>query len=170
MDSAVLLTFDELRELVDPVRRNSPITEDLSLAAVIPPHMTVASPACPDPLGAAAGKRLRDCMAGLGQFSLRFSRVNTFPEGTVYLAPEPSPDLDRLVTRVAEGFAEFGGVRADHVWHLSIARRGGEQLAARFRASFLPVSVSVTSVSIWVQDAPQTRWSLCHEFGLAETV
>lgn len=166
----MLVTFDDLRVVVDPFRRNSPLPHGggLSLADVIPPHMTVASPACPDPRGDAAGDRLRHCLAGLGQFRIRFSEVRTFPHGTVYIAPEPSAELERLLARVAAGFAEFGGVRADHVWHLSVSRQGGEPVAAQFRSSFRPVSVPVTRVSIWTQEAPGSRWSLCHDVRLAE--
>ncbi|QGN34487.1 hypothetical protein [Microlunatus sp. Gsoil 973] len=43
------------------------------------------------------------------------------------------------------GFAQFGGVRADHVWHVVVARRGGVQLTARFGSSFEPVSAAVAS-------------------------
>ncbi|WP_460811083.1 2'-5' RNA ligase family protein [Microlunatus endophyticus] len=115
----------------------------------------------------AARDRLRGCVAGLDQFMVRFADVRTFPQGTVYLAPESSVDLDRLLAAVAHGFAEFGGVRADHVWHLSVARRGGEPLAGRFRASFRPIDALVRSVSIWTQEAPGGRWSLCHDAPLA---
>ncbi|WP_188896300.1 2'-5' RNA ligase family protein [Microlunatus endophyticus] len=170
MDSAVLLTFDELRVVVDPFRRESllPGGGGLSLAEVIPPHMTVASPACPEPVSELAGGRLREAVEGLHQFSLRFSEVGTFRQGTVFIAPDRSADLDRLLARVGEGFAEFGGVRRDHVWHLSVARRGGAQLAARFRASFEPVIVTVASVSIWTQEVAGSPWSLRHAVRLAD--
>lgn len=101
---------------------------------------------------------------------VRFAEVRTFPQGTVYLAPEPSVELDHLLATVATGFAEFGGIRADHIWHLSVARRGGEPLAARFRSSFRPVTVPVRSVSMWTQAAPGTRWSCCHDVQLAEPI
>ena len=138
----VLVTFEELRRVVDPIRGESllPSGEGLSLAEVIPPHMTVASPACPDPFSDAAGARLRHCVEGLDQFEVRFSQVGTFPQGTVFLIPDSNAELDRLLARVADGFAEFGGVRDDHVWHLSVSRRGGDVVARQFRSTFRPLS------------------------------
>lgn len=62
MDSAILLTFEGLRRVVDPLRRSSsmPGSPGLTLANLIPPHMTVASPAHPDPCGDEAASLLGD--------------------------------------------------------------------------------------------------------------
>jgi 2'-5' RNA ligase len=154
----------DVRIAEPPYRRSSLIAEGigLTLADVIPPHMTVASPAQPDPLGDEAAVRRRDSVRGAAPFVLRFSRVGTFREGTVYLAPEPSEGLDRLGRRLHGQFGEFGGVRRDHTWHLTVARQGGEPIASQFRASFRPVDVWVNQVSIWTQDHPESAWVLRH--------
>jgi 2'-5' RNA ligase len=172
VDTAVLLTFNKLRDIVDPIRRRSlvPGSSGLTLADVIPPHMTVASPACPDPLGEDAGERLRRSAEGVGPFSLTFSEVKIFPQGTVYLAPEPCADLGRLFARIADQFGEFGGIRDDHVWHLSIARRGGDQLAVEIRRCFKSITATVTSVSIWRQAAAGLRWAQCQSATLNGTI
>ncbi|HEY9291706.1 MAG TPA: 2'-5' RNA ligase family protein [Microlunatus sp.] len=170
MDSAVLLTFDELREVVDPWRRDSVIADGdgVSLADVIPPHMTIASPAHSDPLSDAAGGLLQESVEGISPFWLRFSEVATFPHGTVFIAPDHSDDLDRLFQQLADGFRGFGGIRADHVWHLSIARRGGMPLAERFRTSFEPIRVPVEHVAIWTQDEPASPWLMRHRARLTD--
>lgn len=166
----MLLTFDELREVVDPWRRESvlPGGDGRTLADVIPPHMTIASPAHSDPLSDAAGGLLQKSVEGMSQFWLRFSEVDTFPHGTVFIAPDHTRDLDRLFRLLAEGFGGFGGIRADHVWHLSVARRGGLPLAEQFRTSFEPIRVLVEHVSIWTQDVPGSPWSMRHRARLRD--
>lgn len=168
MDSAILLTFEGLRRLVDPWRRSSSLPEspELTLADLIPPHMTVASPAHPDPCGDEAAALLRESVEGMNPFELRFRTVGTFPHGTVFLEPEPSQELDLLGQRLHARFAQFGGVRADHVWHLTVARTGGELLAARLRSGLWPVDVPVEAVSIWTQDHLSVAWSCGHAIRL----
>lgn len=85
MDSAVLLILDGLRAVVHPIRHTCvlPGRERLPLSEAIPPHLTVASPAHPDPASDEAGELLARSVAGLSPFRLRFATVRMFAHGTV---------------------------------------------------------------------------------------
>lgn len=161
MDSAVLVTFESLREEVDPIRRPFRLggSHGVSLADAIPPHMTLTSPAHPDPTGPEASNLLQTSVRGLKSFLVHFTEVRAFPRGTVYLSPDPSHDLETLRSRMHDSFARYGGVPSDYVWHLTVARSGGDRLAHRVRATFEPLSATVGEVSLWTQETPSGPWT-----------
>lgn len=164
MDSAVLITFEGLGLAVDAWRQRSPASDrgELTLDQVIPPHMTVASPAHDQPLSDAASALLDQVAESISPFALRLNRVAHFNHGTVYLAPDSTEKLDELLAVVRIEFGKFGGVRSDHVWHLTVARRGGRDLAQTVRKAFVPMDVAVDEISLWTQDTPGMEWARRH--------
>ncbi len=108
-DSAVFLVAEPLAEFVDRWRAESvlPVDPPIRLSEAIPPHFTLLSPWLPDPIEPAAAERLQEAVAHVAQFELAFRTVGTFPAGTVFLSPDPSPGLESLFQALLTAFPDY---------------------------------------------------------------
>lgn len=88
-------------------------------------------------------------------FTLRLDSVTTFPAGTVYLQPRPSPEVRTLFEGLTDAFPEFppyGVAYDDWLPHMTISRRGGAVVADEVRAELTSSSnlaLVVEEVSAW---------------------
>lgn len=156
-DSAVFVIAEPLTAFVDRWRAESvlPVDPPLRLSEAIPPHLTLLSPWLPDPTDPAATGRLQEAVGNVARFELAFGSVGTFPAGTVFLSPDPSPGLEALFQALLTAFPDYppyGGQFEGWVPHLTVSRRGGEQVAAAVRATLEasgPLRLLVDEVSGW---------------------
>jgi 2'-5' RNA ligase len=87
-------------------------------------------------------------------FDITLSRIGEFPDGVIYLRPEPDCQLSELASRLATAFPQFPPYRGlyDNVTpHLTLDRRSATVTPATVRASvghLLPLAVTVDSIDL----------------------
>lgn len=97
----------------------------------VPAHVTLLYPFLPradDELVA----ELRSLFASVPAFEFGLARIERFPDGTAWLAPEPPEPFVALTRTIVERFPAYppyGGAHDEIVPHLTIAQGEGELLA-----------------------------------------
>jgi 2'-5' RNA ligase len=124
-------------------------------AAGIPLHITLLFPFG---LGESG---LAELFASWNPLRFSLTRVETFPEAAVWLAPEP---VDELRERILELYARYpqyppyGGEFPDPVPHATVGQPGDVVEAVRAAAEpLLPVELEVRAATLMEEVAPE-RW------------
>jgi 2'-5' RNA ligase len=136
--TAILIAVPELAEFTDRWRSVSPSSTrpDLALTDVVAPHVTVLVPWVPDPAPEDV-QRLQDAVAEVEPVELSFPAAGQFPNGTVWLRPEPFDRVRDLLRTVVAAFPEcppYGGEFPDPHPHLTISTHGGPAVLAEAQA------------------------------------
>jgi hypothetical protein len=111
-------------------------------------HITVLAPFLPAPDPAA----LAVVAAILGEtepIAFALSRLETFPNGVIYLAPEPAEPFRALTERLVAAFPQcppYGGAFADIVPHVTLDQRS-DQVSVESTRNRLGDLVPVTCVA-----------------------
>ncbi|TWD79850.1 2'-5' RNA ligase [Kribbella amoyensis] len=166
--TALLIAVPELARYTDRWRTGSysSVRPDLPLSALIPPHVTVLVPWVADPRPEHV-QRLTDALADVPPFQLGFDGVGRFPNGTVYLRPEPFDEVLDVIQRVLKAFPEcppYGGEHPDPYPHLTIASsgQGTDELVAEAETALelaAPPTVLLDDLTIWREGGDQI-WRL----------
>jgi 2'-5' RNA ligase len=124
-------------------------------AAGIPLHVTLLFPFGLGEPG------LEEVFAGWSPLRFSLTRVETFPEAAVWLAPEP---VDELRERILELYARYpqyppyGGEFPDPVPHATVGQPADVAEAVRAAAEpLLPVEFEVRAATLMEEVAPE-RW------------
>lgn len=96
-----------------------------------------------------------------GPADVRLSQIREFPNGVIYLHPEPDSHLRELASRLAAAFPEFPPYSCEYdgvVPHLTLDRRSAAVSPATVRARvghLLPVTVTVGRIDLqwWANHA-----------------
>ena len=116
-------------------------------------HITLLGPWAKRP-SAKDLARVADIAAAVAPFEIKLAEVSEFPDGTLYLGPEPDCQLRELTSRLATAFPEFppyGGRYGDVVPHLTLDRRSATVTPATVSASvshLLPLTVAVDRIDL----------------------
>jgi 2'-5' RNA ligase len=122
LESALLVPVPE----AEPCVRRHRFRYDSVALRGVPAHITVVFPFMPpaaitdETLG-----RVRQVLTRFSAFRFSLTRLQRFPEGALYLAPDPAEPFVRLTTALVERFPEYpayGGAYADVIPHLTIAQ------------------------------------------------
>jgi 2'-5' RNA ligase len=119
-EHVLLVPFPELAGVVEPWLEHSAGARP---SHGVPPHVTLLFP-CPN-----EAARIGEVLAEVEAFEVEFRELRRFPQGVVYLAPEPADPLLELTRRLAvrfPGWLPFRGEFAEVVPHLTVA--WGERL------------------------------------------
>jgi len=87
-------------------------------------------------------------------FKVNLARVDEFPDGVIYLRPEPDTHLRELTSRLVAAFPQFppyGGQYPDALPHLTLDRRSATVTPGTVSASLrhlLPVTISVDQIDL----------------------
>ncbi|WP_148573193.1 2'-5' RNA ligase family protein [Nocardioides caldifontis] len=108
------------------------MTDGYAAGLVVPAHVTLLVPFVPrDELTDGVLTELEALFGDVVPFSFELARASRFPDGPVYLAPDPAAPFRHLVMELARAFPEhppdegrFDGV----VPHLTVPLREDEQL------------------------------------------
>ena len=132
-------------------------------------HITLLAPWADRPSDADLAQVARITRAAV-PFDVKLAQVSEFPDGVLYLRPEPGNQLRRLTSRLVAAFPDYppyGGRYGDVVPHLTLDRRSATVKAATVRASvarLLPLTVTIDRIDLqwWANhDCRRLRtWSL----------
>lgn len=135
----------------------------------LPPHITVVYPFMPpERIDATTEAEIARLFARLSPFRFRLDRVERFPGGVTYLAPEPSAPFVDLALSVCgrwPRYPPYGGAFPAIVPHLTVGypEEPVEDLEGLKQA--LPIEGEATEV--WLLTlAPGARWSVRRRFPL----
>lgn len=116
-------------------------------------HITVLAPWASQPTSADLAHVARIAQA-VGPFDIKLSQISEFPDGIIYVRPEPDGQLRALASRLATAFPQFppySGRYDDVIPHLTLDRRSATVTPATVRASIghlLPLAVTVDRVDL----------------------
>jgi 2'-5' RNA ligase len=121
-ESALLVPVPE----AEPCVRRHRFRYDSVALRGVPAHITVLYPFVPPPaITDATLASVREVLARFPAFSFRLSRLERFPEGALYLAPEPADPFVQLVKAFGDRFPDYppyGGIHAEVIPHLTVAQ------------------------------------------------
>lgn len=105
------------------------------------------------------------CVARIAEaiepFEVRLALIDEFPDGVIYLRPEPDTQFRELTSRLVAAFPQFppyGGQYPDVVPHLTLDRRSPTVTPATVSASvrhLLPLTIDVDQIDLqwWANHA-----------------
>ena len=148
---------------------------DPSAVAGVPAHITLLYPfRSPGEIDQAMLDDLRGCFQGFASFRFSLALIRRFPDGVVYLAPDPDEPFRQLVQAIWDRYPEtppYGGKWLDIVPHLSVAWVKDEQRCDRIADDFtraarekLPISATAAEVTLMAKRSG--HWRMHATFGL----
>lgn len=92
----------------------------------VPAHITVLYPFMPpDDISDSTVDAVREVLERFPEFPFRLTRLEQFPEGATYLAPDPAVrfvDLTTAITARFPAYLPYGGAHVDLIPHLTVAQ------------------------------------------------
>jgi 2'-5' RNA ligase len=164
--------------LLVPVREAEPLVRhhrhemDPVAPLGVPAHVTVLYPFLPpEDVDNAVCDAIAEVVDGFRAFDFALQEVRRFPDGVVYLAPEPTAPFveitDALVARWPD-FPPYGGAYATVIPHLTVAQTNGSDDVAALEAELnggLPIPALADAV--WLMEGqPKDRWAIRAVFPL----
>ena len=135
----------------------------------VPAHVTVLYPFVPaGTIDDDVAHRVDTALAGFDAFRFRLTRVEQFPGGLVYLAPEPADRFRELTERVAAYWPEhppYSGAFSQITPHVTMAHRKLEAGAHQELGAALPLEFAASEVAL-VEEAGDRSWSTVCRFPL----
>lgn len=152
-------TVAELRDRYDSMARRG-----------VPAHVTVLAfrPVVDDDTAASVAK----LVSGFPAFEFSLARVGRFPEGVVFLAPEPEATFKAMTRLFAEAFpdcAPHGGAFPDPTPHLTVGRQldnATADLVAAAAGAGLPITAVVERLTLIVEN-DEGNWTVDRSWPLA---
>jgi len=121
-ESALILPVPE----AEPYVQRHRFRHDSVALRGVPAHITVLYPfMAPEEITDTATDEVREVLRHVPQFPFRLMRLEQFPEGATYLAPEPAAPFVDLTTAITERFPAYlpyGGAHTDVIPHLTVAQ------------------------------------------------
>jgi hypothetical protein len=172
-ESALLIAVPEAEPLVGRWRERF----DPSTVAGIPAHVTILYPFVPPPeLEGRTLAGLTDLFTGFAAFDVVFARTRRFPDGVLYLEPEPSARFSQLIHAVWTRFPgrpPYGGAFETVIPHLTIVDCAAGDLCHDAEATMdqaeravtprLPIRARAEEVRLYTKN---DRWAEAHRFRL----
>lgn len=164
--TAILIAVPELAEYTDRWRTATfpAARPDLALSELIPPHVTVLVPWLKNPTPEHV-QRLTDAVSEVRPFELSFPTAQQFPNGPVWLRPEPFDQVRALVRTVISAFPEcppYGGDHPDPHPHLTISAQDNDPVLPEVQAALAAApapTVTLDDLTIWREGDDQV-WQL----------
>jgi hypothetical protein len=170
-ESALVVLVPEAESLVQAFRDRY----DPSAAAGVPAHITLLYPfRSPGEIDRAMLDDLRGCFQGFASFRYSLALIRRFPDGVVYLAPDPDEPFRQLVLAIWDRYPDappYGGKWPGIVPHLSVAWVQDEQrcdaIADGFtRAARGKLPIAATAAEVTLMEKRSGHWHMRATFGL----
>jgi 2'-5' RNA ligase len=163
-ESALVVLVPEAEPLVKAFRDRY----DPSAAAGVPAHITLLYPfRPPSEIDQETCDKLRRCFQAFGAFGFSLAPIRRFPDGVLYLAPNPDEPFRELVLAIWDQYPEtppYGGKWPDIVPHLSVAWVRDEQQCDKIADDFartargkLPIVATAAEVTLLEKRSHQWR-------------
>jgi 2'-5' RNA ligase len=121
-ESALLVPVPE----AEPCVRQHRFRHDSVALRGVPAHVTILFPFMPpSALTEETTRAVRDVLAPFSAFAFDLARLERFPDGAMYLAPDPPEPFVRLTEAFADRFPAYppyGGAHPDVIPHLTVAQ------------------------------------------------
>lgn len=167
VESALLVPVPEAEPCVGRHRvRHDPVA-----VRGVPAHITVLFPFMPPPtITDDALERVREALGGFSPFQFSLTRLERFPEGALYLAPDPAEPFVRLTAALVEQFPAFrpyGGAYADVIPHLTVAKLPGAATPDEVNdiRRCLPIEAEAREIVCMIEN-DERRWQMRSRFAL----
>ena len=138
----------------------------------MPPHVTVLYLFVPaGTVDDDVGRRVEAALSGFEAFRFRLTRVEQFPDGLVYLAPEPADAFRELTESIAAYWPEhppYLGAFSEIVPHVTVAHGALEPAAREELAAALPVELVASEILLMEEEADGS-WSMLRRFPLRDS-
>jgi len=166
-ESALLVPVPE----AEPAVRRHRFRYDAVALRGVPAHITVLFPFMP------AAEITDEALDGVRQVLTRFpafrfslTRLERFPEGALYLAPDPAEPFVHLTAALVERFPAYrpyGGAYADVIPHLTVAQVSEAAIVDEVSdiRSSLPIQSAAREV-VLMAEGDDRRWHMRSRFAL----
>jgi 2'-5' RNA ligase len=168
LESALLVPVPEAEPCVQKHR----FRHDSVALRGVPAHITVLYPfMTPDEISDSVTAAVEQVLEHFPEFPFLLTRLEQFPDGATYLAPEPPAPFVDLTMAIAERFPAYppyGGAHADVIPHLTVAQTPDaptDELAEIER--HLPIRCVAREASLMVED-DEHRWRTRTRFALTD--
>jgi 2'-5' RNA ligase len=156
----------------EPLVRSHRLARDPVAPLGVPAHITVLYPFLPpDEVDQTVCDAVTEVLDGFPAFDFALTEVRHFPEGVIYLAPEPADPFTAITHALTDRWPEhppYGGTYTDVIPHLSVAVMNGAS-AVELEADLnegLPVRTRADAV--WLMEGqPDDRWAIRAVFPLS---
>lgn len=156
----------------EPLVRKHRMALDPVAPLGVPAHITVLYPFVPPAdVDQSVCDAITTVLEGFAPFDFALTSVRRFPDGVLYLAPEPTEPFAAITRALARRWPEhppYGGAYADVIPHLSVAmvnRASATSLEAELNGG-LPIRTHAQTV--WLMEGqPDDRWAIRAVFPLS---
>jgi 2'-5' RNA ligase len=170
LESALLVPVPEAESCVRPHR----FRYDSVALRGVPAHITVVFPFIPPAaITDEAVDGVRQVLTRFAAFRFSLTKLKRFPEGAVYLAPDPAEPFVRLTTALVERFPAYpayGGAYADVIPHLTVAQLPEVATLDEVNdiQSSLPIQCEAREILLMVENEDH-QWDMRSRFALDGT-
>ncbi len=157
----------------EPVVGADRMRHDPMAARGVPAHVTILYPFRPE-LDDAAARRVDAICRSFAAFQATFATVGRFPEGVLWLRPEPGDVFRALIDAFVAAFPDcppYGGEFAEVIPHLTVGTGLEAEDAASLEptlAARLPVTATVDRLTLLVED-DRGRWHIDRSWPLGSS-
>jgi 2'-5' RNA ligase len=164
--------------LLVPVREAEPLVRhhrhalDPVAPLGVPAHVTVLYPFVPpDDVDQKVCDAIAAVVEGFTQFDFTLRTVNRFPDGVVYLAPDPPEPFVAITRALVDRWPEYPPYRGTYaavIPHLTVAAtNGGADLAALEAELHDGLPIPARADAVWLMEGqPKDRWAIRAVFPL----
>jgi hypothetical protein len=168
LESALLVPVPE----AEPCVQRHRFRYDSVALRGVPAHITLLFPFMPPSAITESTKdAVREVLVPFSGFSFRLDRLERFPEGACYLAPDPGEPFVRLTRAISgrfPGYPPYGGAHADVIPHLTVAQNPdmpADEIAEIER--HLPIACLAHEAWLMVEDESHD-WHARSRFALSD--
>lgn len=164
--------------LLVPVREAEPLVRhhrhefDPVAPLGVPAHVTVLYPFLPpEQVDNDVCDAIADVVDGLHAFEFELRDVRRFPDGVVYLAPEPTAPFVEITAALVARWPDhppYGGAYDTVIPHLTVAQTNGSAAVAAMEAELTDgLPIPALADAVWLMEGqPKDRWAIRAVFPL----
>jgi 2'-5' RNA ligase len=166
-ESALIVSVPE----AEPCVRHHRFRYDAVALRGVPAHITILFPFMPpEEITDEALDGVRQVLTRFSAFRFSLTRLERFPEGALYLAPDPAEPFVRLTAALVERFPTYrpyGGAYADVIPHLTVAQLPGAATVDEVSdiRSNLPIQSEAREILLMAEGGDR-RWHMRSQFAL----
>jgi hypothetical protein len=169
VETALVVATPEVEDLIGACR----MMHDPAAQGGFPAHITLIYPFIPFDRAEREQDTIGDIVAGFASFSFRFARTRRFPQGTLWLEPDPDDVFVALTQALWDRWPDappYGGQFDEVIPHCTVAEPFGDPdldaIESTVRAG-LPVTLRASVVDLMIGE--DGHWGTVHTFPLGRT-